>query len=350
MFFSLVRPDIAIVAEGVMILLEVLSFIFALIVVYICWIARPLRSEATSPSIWPLIAQALGFVVLTSITFAVSHFLAHVLDVASAAIALGVGIVVTSTYYFVMLRGHIRADDMRIQYTMMVWGGLGVISLVTLLFLYLARDHITFEKKSTISLDVLAQIAGIVVSAAGIVFTYIMKSEQSNKTANHKIYQTLELPAVDLFRFEIDHPDLIEALWFSEPPPKPTSKAEKVQEYCVKQYICQMLNLFEMAYRFRVQGIMGDDVFGSWVIWMWGLCCSPVFRHYWNDGIGLPQNYVADFSALMQAGVDLYDENKDEDELCREFFKIVSGRLNCRVVEDWLATTPRKRYGLAALA
>ena len=98
---------------------------------------------------------------------------------------------------------------------------------------------------------------------------------------------------------------------------------------------------------------MGEEVFGSWVIWMFGLCASPVFRHYWSDGNGLPENYVADFRRLMQQGVDLFaatppGQEPDESQLCKDFFAKAARQINCKVVQEWLATNPRRRYGLRA--
>lgn len=342
--FALVRPDIAVVAEGVLILLEVLSLLFVLILTYICIIGKPLRAEATDQGLAPFLSRVAIFIVLAAITLAAAHILAHQMNVAMAALAFAIGAAATMAFYFAVLRRHIRPDDMRIQYTMMVWAALGAFSLMALVFLWLARAQISFETKTTISLDVLAQVAGIIVTATGIVFTYVMKSEQSNKTANQKIYQTLELQSVELFRFECDNPDLIKALWFSPPPAAPQDADAEVHDYRVKQYICQMLNLFEMAYRFRVQGIMGEDVFGSWVIWMWELCSAPVFRHFWSDAHGLPANYVKEFRALMQGGVDLQEAALDDDARRTAFFAAVADTLNCDVVEGWFIDAPRRQF------
>ena len=99
-----------------------------------------------------------------------------------------------------------------------------------------------------------------------------MKSDQSNRIAQQEIYQTLELQSIELFRFEAANQLLVDMLWTNSDLP-----VRHADRYQVKQYICQMLNLFEMAYRFRVHGIMPPDVFGSWVIWIWELSGRPVF-------------------------------------------------------------------------
>jgi len=341
--FSLVRPDIALVAEGVLYLLDVLSFLFVLILAHLYFVRRALRAEALDEHLFRFLGQAAIFLALVIATLAICHIAANRLDVLAASLLLAIGSVLAIVFYFAVMRAHIRIDDNRARYAMMVWAALDALSIVALFFLWLARDKIAFDTQATISLDVLAQVAGIVVTATGIVFTYVMKSEQTNRTANQQIYQTLELQSVELFRFECDHRDLVEALWYAEPR-EPQNVADAVQEYRLKQYICQMLNLFEMAYRFRVQGIMGDDVFGSWVIWMWELCSTSVFRHFWADPNGLPANHVKDFRALMQMGVDLHDEALGDDARRAEFFKMVADELGCDVVEGWFINAPRRRY------
>lgn len=79
--------------------------------------------------------------------------------------------------------------------------------------------------------------------------------------------------------------------------PSPKKRGDRYQ---LKQYVCQMLNLFEMAYRFRAEGIMAPVVFGSWVIWIWELCNAPVFQQMWADTQDdLPLNYVPDFRGTI---------------------------------------------------
>src|SRR5262249_55875278 len=151
-----------------------------------------------------------------------------------------------------------------------------LLTTTALVVMWLGRDHLRFDAVLALNVNVVAQIAGVLVAASGIVFTYIMRSEQANRNSKQSIYQVLELQSIDLFRFEIDHSKLVHALWFKPHAPVPKTEEEQIEKYVLKQYVCQMLNLFEMAFRFRVQGIMSPDIFGSWVIWIWELCSSPV--------------------------------------------------------------------------
>ncbi len=357
MQYGLVNNDIAVLADGVILLLAALLCVFALVLIYILIALRPLHAEASAghrirltvllpfllsgsalylASVYPdqLMVLAIGaataaivlavmiyfgwvglpaFLLLFLLwagtvyvphTFARDHFLVPAIG------SLMAGTVITALYYFLGVRPLVRNDDNRIAFTMMVVGALGVLAILALLVLWYGQDYIRLETKA-LGADTLLQVASVVISAVGIVFTYLMRSEQANRTANQQIYQTLELQSVELFRFEANHPDLVEKLWYGEVPEKLVTPEmelpprDEAELYVLRQYVCQMLNLFEMAYRFRARGIMEAEVFGSWVIWMWELCELDVFCAFWKSEDNLPANYVGGFSAAMTVGVDL---------------------------------------------
>jgi hypothetical protein len=79
------------------------------------------------------------------------------------------------------------------------------------------------------------------------------------------------------------------------------------EAYRLKEYTCQILNLFEMACRFRRKNVMEAEVFGSWVIWIWEVCQRPVFRRQWYGEGGLEYNYVEVLRELINMGLLLSD-------------------------------------------
>jgi len=161
-----------------------------------------------------------------------------------------------------------------------------------------------------------------------------MKSDQSTRTAKQQIYQSLELQSIELFRFEANNSELVSKLWDAETLPK-----EPKERYQLKQYVCQMLNLFEMAYRFRVSGIMDPAIFGSWVIWIWELSNAPAFSALWSDKQeGLPLNYVPEFREAVDIAICVAEQpgNIDPKSRRRMFFKKLADLLSCSVVESWL--------------
>jgi hypothetical protein len=198
------------------------------------------------------------------------------------------------------------------------------------LAIWLARERV---KLDGLSLDTLAHVAAIAVAAVTGTFTYLMASEQSNRTLKQQMYQSLELQSISLFRFEADKEKLVFKLWNADSPPN-----KPIERYELKQYVCQMLNLFEMAYRFRLEGILPPAAFGSWVIWMWELCNAPVFRALWADEEdGLPLNYVREFRDAIDCAIKIA-EQQDTDASTRRkaFFNWVGEHVGCKMVRGWL--------------
>lgn len=385
-----IGPDVAALAGGVILLLGALLFAFSLVLIYVLIVLRPLHEEvsksyrarsavllmflvagstlylapAFSPDRLPSLAivAVLAAAVIAAMfyysrvrllvfclffllwagTIYVAHAFARDLQLPSAIFALATGTLITAIFYFACVRPLVRVDDNRIAYTMMLVGVIGLLAILALVVLWFARDSIKLDTSATLEMAALLQAAGVVVSAIGIVFTYLMRTEQANRTANVQIYQTLELQSVELFRFEADHPDLVEKLWFGPIPPSLLSEevqltpAEEAELYVLRQYVCQMLNLFEMAYRFRVRGIMEAEVYGSWVIWMWELCESQVFCAFWRHPDGLPSNYVKGFSNAMERGVRLRLTEPSEEKRKAIFFDQLAKDIGCPEIKEWL--------------
>jgi hypothetical protein len=102
-----------------------------------------------------------------------------------------------------------------------------------------------------------------------------------------------------------------------------------------------MLNLFEMATRFRTLRVLPEDVFGSWVIWIWELCNCKQFQDFWLDEDDLPSNYVRDFREVITAGVEIAIRGEGSEQKKRsDFFGKVAERLNCWEIEQWFVRRP----------
>jgi hypothetical protein len=404
MQFGLVKEDAAILADGTILLLGALLCVVALLLIYILTFGKSLHAEVGRPYrvrltvlllfllcggalyVAPLLSSDqlvvmavvvaatgvlgaalvyFGWVRLVAFSvlfllWAVTVYAAHVFArdqfLLSAIVALTAGTSVVTAYYFTTVRPLVSVHDNRIAYTMLFVGALGLLAIGALLALWHFRDHVRLETMPTLGVANIVQMAGLVISAIGIVFTYLMRSEQANRTANQQIYQTLELQSVQLFRFEADHADLVERLWYGEVPEKLVTPElelpprDEAELYVLRQYVCQMLNLFEMAYRFRVRGIMEAEVFGSWVIWMWELCESDVFCAFWKSKDNLPANYVKGFSEAMTFGVDLRRqraipppgelaaerERKAAEARKAQFFDRLAKDLGCPEIKEWL--------------
>lgn len=344
--FEKVPKDIAIVANSILTLYALLSAILILIIFYFIFVGRAInlrRREINRRKKLIIWMMPVLFAVNMTLVYAAAYFnmifLSAMLLVASMA--------TFGLFYFRKFRPLLRDGDFRVQSTVAIWTVLDAITLAAMVFLFIFRNSVKLEGQFEISYDLIVQVASVLVSALGIVFTYVMRTEQSQRNDQQRLYQTLEIQSIELFRFECNHPELVRALWFSGPG---DSGGYDVARYIVRQYVCQMLNLFEMAVRFRVQGILLPDAFGSWVIWIWEVCECPNFQEMWGDDAELPANYVADLRSMITAGIEISRKpGKTADEKRHAFFAEVADQLNCHEVERWFDKMPRKsRPGMAS--
>ena len=327
-------------SEAILTLFDVISFLFLCIVYYLVFVGN-----AISLRYWrrrkKVVAILIANPIFVALAAAPAHVAAQHTYLFLALLVLPMGAVAYGVFYFMWLRPLIKSADFRIQTTVMMWGAMAALTVTALLLLYLGSDMVKVTARPELSYDLLIRSASILISALGIAFTYVMSSEQTNRNSKQQLYQTLELQSIELFRFECEHPDLVRRLWFesagdfSHQPEDPTSR------YCVRQYACQMLNLFEMATRFRTHRVLPQDVFGSWVIWIWELCDCKGFQELWLSEDDLPSNYVRDFRDVITAGVRIsVSGHGTPQQNCIEFFKEVAERLNCWEIEQWFAGRP----------
>lgn len=167
-----------------------------------------------------------------------------------------------------------------------------------------------------------------IVSIVGGVIALLVQRARERRMMADEIYQRLELASNDLFEFEAEHPEIARALWDD-------GAGDEVAEVAVEAHVSRILNLFEMAARFRKQGIVPPEVFGSWVIWYWHLCTRPAFSALWSGDLRL--NYVPTLREIMDFGVQLHAKQaEDEARKRRAFFEFVAAKLSCNAVRGWL--------------
>jgi MFS family permease len=324
------------IAASAIILLEAVFVLMAFYIAYFVWLRwknEDVTQEPLEFGIGFAFASAV-FVVLVAASLWGAHQLAEdgaILD--SAALLTGCFLAVGALYI-----GYLRDkwDDDRIRYAVLLWATLWAMIVFLLFVAWRWRDLKPDDSALLQIINNAAQIVGIVIAAAMIVLTNLINSKQQNQTAQHKIYQTLELQSVQLFQWEIEHPKQVEAFWYRKSPPR-----ESIRRYLLKQYVCQMLNLFEMAVRFRRQGIIAPEVFGSWVIWMWEVCNAKVFHQLWASDDALWSNYVVEFREVMSKGVLISRGRGNDEQKRKAFFAFVGKALRCEKVLDWFDNPSR---------
>jgi hypothetical protein len=330
------KNGVVTIIESVWILYGILSFI---LICTFCYLA--LGGLAKSKRwLLPTVALITGIVAVAILLWQLidkNPGYQNILPV--AVITLVATVIICVTLYYQSFRSPMRDDDdFRIQSIGILWIAVTLMAGLAWLFLTVGRDFTSTASSAPIPFATLFAAASVIVAAFGIAFTFVMGSEQSTRNARQQLYQTLEIQSILLFRFESDNPDRVCSLWA-----KDTAPTNRVEEFCVKQYICQILNLFEMAVRFQIQGVLPKDVFGSWVIWMWELCENKVFHHFWLSKDDLPFNYIRELRSIITKGIAIAQNcdgaEKNETTHRERFFDAVARRLNSPELREWFQET-----------
>ncbi len=152
-----------------------------------------------------------------------------------------------------------------------------------------------------LNLDSIASVLSIVAAALAVVISNRQIARKEQQSTRDQIYQQLEIESINLFRFEIEHTHLARITWGD------TMEYEELEKdgnlkYQVLQHVCQVLNLFEMSVRFKHHDIIHDDVFKSWIAWIYDLCSSKTFLHFWYCD-GVRDNYIELFQNIIDKGL-----------------------------------------------
>lgn len=338
--------DPRLIAEGLIYALEIASLMATLFIAYVLY----LRRDRPKRNIW----ATLGFLALIWLGLTGAHALAQTSDpYGPSGILIGT-MFLSVVFYFSIVRD-VWNDD-RIRYAVLLWTVYWLLTALLLLILWrgssLVRLEIATLRHESFAqyVSTFAQMAGIIIAATMVIVTNTHNARESEKTSRQQIYQTLELESVQLFRFECEHPELVEPLWLSTlaevGPRKGLSDIElDLLDYRLTQHICQTLNLFEIACRFRKQKIMEPEVFGSWMIWMLELCSRPEFRLHWEgkqrSKTHVELNYVAELRDILNAGIHFTKEREgdfDDDDRRRSFFKYVANIMYVGEEAHWRET------------
>lgn len=103
---------------------------------------------------------------------------------------------------------------------------------------------------SSISIDTIIQAVSIIAAAVTFVVAQSREKRKDRRVAAREAYQQIELAAIEIFRFEAGNLDTIRPVWEQGAKMPKDSSAEYT---ATMNYVCQMLNLFEIALRFRKQ-------------------------------------------------------------------------------------------------
>lgn len=190
-------------------------------------------------------------------------------------------------------------------------------------------NHMSFNL-TNISIDTIIQAISILGATLTFVFAQAIEKRKDRKQANRESYQQLEFASIDLFRFEAENIELIRPIW-EEGREIPSTKTA---EYIVlMNYVCQMLNLFEMALKFRKDKTLLPEVFGTWIAWFQLLICSPGFHEIWKD---VRMDYLPELREIMDGGLLIAQQETDECLIEEKFYKFVSSIIKCNTITKWV--------------
>jgi len=137
------------------------------------------------------------------------------------------------------------------------------------------------------------------------VVLYFRESRREKNIAKREIYQKLELASIDLFKFEVQN---AKDLWCVYSAEEKFPEKNTAARWAVQEYVCQIMNLFEMIIEFKIQEIIDEQVFLSWVQWFWDMSCADNFEKIWDD-VGM--NYTAPLRKAINSGITIAKRSKE---------------------------------------
>lgn len=171
------------------------------------------------------------------------------------------------------------------------------------------------------------------------VFVYFRESNREKSIARREIYQKLELASVDLFRFEFEN---AKKLWcfYSDFTEDRFPEKTSYEYWALQEYVCQIMNLFEMIVEFKKQKIIDTQVFLSWIQWFWDISNAQNFLPIWSD---IRMNYTVPLRNAMDAGIafarreksdtkeQMGSERDSSDVMYEEFLRKIGQQFDCDV-------------------
>jgi len=156
-----------------------------------------------------------------------------------------------------------------------------------------------------ISVGTVAELILLIISVGAVLSGILLEKRRDRAIAKREIYQRLELASIDLFRFEADHLDLIRPLYTGE-----DAASDPAMFHAYQNYVCQILNLFEMSVELFCEGVIEEQVFRSWIAWFRETGQAPGFASLWNGG--LRDNYTGRLARIMDLAAGVVSDDFPE--------------------------------------
>ena len=173
------------------------------------------------------------------------------------------------------------------------------------------------------------------ISTIVLIFTLsIMYREFRRNIKNRKqdLYAKLELTSMELFKLEIEYPELTKIYYREAEKNLPASVNFDVLDDEYKRlygYIASLLNLFEIHYVLRKTNEINPEIFASWMPWLFDVLASPYFRWAWQD---LKKHYIRGLRKFIDNLIRIIERGGDEKKLYQEASKEFE---NDVIIKNW---------------
>lgn len=180
----------------------------------------------------------------------------------------------------------------------------------------------------------------LLTGVGGGVLSYFLLSkpgkEREERLEKSQAYLQLELASIEVFKYKAAH-------WYSVNWAMTRENPERRQLARMReeadQYFYQCLNLFEIASRFRKEGVIVAEIYASWVAWFFETLEFPYFREQWRTAYR--DNYTKEVRAIFDAGLGLgWDAIEDENVLREAFYSKVGDIIECDEIRKWRIGIP----------
>ncbi|MFQ5864655.1 MAG: hypothetical protein ACE5IW_05435 [bacterium] len=175
-------------------------------------------------------------------------------------------------------------------------------------------------------IGIIVQIVPALLVFIGLILTFI-QLVKNNKLRKQDFYTKLELASIDLFKLEIENPELIKL--FEENIEE--EDLSDIENYRLEEFAASLLNLFEIHYRLRKTNDIDPVIFASWIPWIYEASLGKYFREIWKDS---RFNYDPNFREFLNCLIEII-ENPDIENKEDKFYEKASQLIGCSVIRDW---------------
>ncbi|RPF72518.1 GNAT family N-acetyltransferase [Aurantiacibacter spongiae] len=195
--------------------------------------------------------------------------------------------------------------------------------------------------------EALIASVALLLSVLSFGFTYWLDRRghhREDRIEKSSAYLGLELASIEVFKYKAEHWDALE---WGETGINPLDKPAAQSREEADAFFYQCLNLFEVASRFRKDGVIQPEIYASWVAWFYETLEYGYFRERW--AAEYRDNYTTETRDIFDAGCALNWSGGSEN-LRREKFYATTGQIvGCEEIARWRGEVPEERNQANAL-